>query len=136
LVSLGGAGVTSLRKTPSVETISAFLYCICGVVVLVRIYSIYVVKHCWPRNMTPVYGNSGAVRYFNIEIKVHNSWYAVILKGIGSFLFLSKMTLKNCRKKYKNHLRGDNHEVCTAVASCFPNYFRLYGPWKYKNVLR
>jgi hypothetical protein len=28
---------------------------------------------------------------------------------------------KNCRKNYKNHLRINNHEICTAVALCFPN---------------
>jgi hypothetical protein len=29
---------------------------------------------------------------------------------------------KYCRKKpYKNHLRSNNYEVCTAVARCFPN---------------
>jgi hypothetical protein len=26
-----------------------------------------------------------------------------------------------CRKSYKNHLRSNNYEVCTAVAHCFPN---------------
>jgi hypothetical protein len=29
---------------------------------------------------------------------------------------------KNAKKKpYKNHLRSNNYEVCTAVARCFPN---------------
>jgi hypothetical protein len=31
------------------------------------------------------------------------------------------MALKNFKKKYKNHLRSNNYEVCTAVAHCFPN---------------
>jgi hypothetical protein len=43
------------------------------------------------------------------------------LKGIGSILFLKNGLKKNCRKKYKNHLRSNNYEVCTAVARCFPN---------------
>jgi hypothetical protein len=28
---------------------------------------------------------------------------------------------KNCRKNYRNYLRSNNYEVCTAVAHCFPN---------------
>jgi hypothetical protein len=42
------------------------------------------------------------------------------LIGMGSILFL-KNGLKNiCRKKkYKNPLRSNNYEVCTAVALCF-----------------
>jgi hypothetical protein len=28
---------------------------------------------------------------------------------------------KVCRKNYKNHLRRNKNEVCTAVARCFPN---------------
>jgi hypothetical protein len=28
---------------------------------------------------------------------------------------------KNCRKNYKNHLRSNNYDVCTAVARCFPS---------------
>jgi hypothetical protein len=42
-------------------------------------------------------------------------------KGIGSILFLKNDLKKNCRKNYKNHLRINNYEVCTAVALCFPN---------------
>jgi hypothetical protein len=43
-------------------------------------------------------------------------------KGIGSILFLKIYSLKkNCRKNYKNHLKSNNYEVCTAVARCFPN---------------
>jgi hypothetical protein len=45
------------------------------------------------------------------------------IKGIGSILFL-KNGLKNiCRKNYKNHLRSNNHEICTAVALSFQNIF-------------
>jgi hypothetical protein len=43
------------------------------------------------------------------------------LKGIESILFLKNGLKKNCRKNYKNHLRSNNYEVCTAVAHCFPN---------------
>jgi hypothetical protein len=43
------------------------------------------------------------------------------VKGIGSILFLKNDSKKNCRKNYKNHLRSNNCEVCTAVALCFPN---------------
>jgi hypothetical protein len=43
-------------------------------------------------------------------------------KGIGSILFLkNRLKKKNCRKNYKNHLRRNNYEVCTAVARSFPN---------------
>jgi hypothetical protein len=28
---------------------------------------------------------------------------------------------KNCRQNYKNHLSGNNYEVCTDVALCFSN---------------
>jgi hypothetical protein len=28
---------------------------------------------------------------------------------------------KICRKNYKNHLRRNDYEVCTAVACCFAN---------------
>jgi hypothetical protein len=44
-----------------------------------------------------------------------------LVKEIGSILFpkngLKKIADKNC----KNHFRNNNHEVCTAVARCFPN---------------
>jgi hypothetical protein len=43
------------------------------------------------------------------------------IKGIGSILFLKNGLKKICRKNYKNHLRSNNYEVCTAVAHCFPN---------------
>jgi hypothetical protein len=43
------------------------------------------------------------------------------VKGIGSILFLKNGLKKFCRKNYKNHLRRNNYEVCTAVARCFPN---------------
>jgi hypothetical protein len=43
------------------------------------------------------------------------------VKDIGSIFFLKNGLKKNCRKKYKNHLRSNNHEVCKAVAHCFPN---------------
>jgi hypothetical protein len=48
-------------------------------------------------------------------------------KGIGStcILFLKNGLKKNCRKNYKNHLRSNNYEVCTAVALCFPNILDL-----------
>jgi hypothetical protein len=42
-------------------------------------------------------------------------------KGIGSILFLKNGLKKNCRKNYKNNLRSNNCEICTAVALCFPN---------------
>jgi hypothetical protein len=42
------------------------------------------------------------------------------LKGIGSILFL-KNGLTNFQKSYKSHLRGNNYEVCRAVAHCLPN---------------
>jgi hypothetical protein len=42
-------------------------------------------------------------------------------KGIGSILFLKNGLKKICRKSYKNNLRSNNYEVCTAVALCFPN---------------
>jgi hypothetical protein len=43
------------------------------------------------------------------------------LKDIGSILFLKNGLKKIGRKKYKNNLRSNNYEVCTAVALCFPN---------------
>jgi hypothetical protein len=43
------------------------------------------------------------------------------VKGIGSILFLKNGLKKNCRENYKNHLKCNNYEVCTAVARCFPN---------------
>jgi hypothetical protein len=45
----------------------------------------------------------------------------VHFKGIGSILYLKNSFEKICRKEYKNHLRSNNYEVCTAVARCFPN---------------
>jgi hypothetical protein len=46
----------------------------------------------------------------------------VMLKGIGSILFLKKNGLKKiCRKNYKSHLRRNNYEVCTVLAPCIPN---------------
>jgi hypothetical protein len=42
-------------------------------------------------------------------------------KGIGSILFLENGLKKNCRKNYKNHLKSNNYDVCTAVAHCFPS---------------
>jgi hypothetical protein len=47
--------------------------------------------------------------------------YVALIKGIGSILFLKNGFKKNCRKNYKNHLRRNDYEVCTAVARCFPN---------------
>jgi hypothetical protein len=47
--------------------------------------------------------------------------YPSVFKGIGSILFLKNGLKKFCRKNYKNHLRRNNYEVCTAVARCFPN---------------
>jgi hypothetical protein len=44
-----------------------------------------------------------------------------MLKGIGSILFLKNGLKIFCRKNYKNHLRRNNYEECTAVACCFPN---------------
>jgi hypothetical protein len=40
---------------------------------------------------------------------------------MGSILFLKNGLGKLCRKNYKNHIRSNNYEVCTAVALCFPN---------------
>jgi hypothetical protein len=36
-------------------------------------------------------------------------------------LISQKWFEKKCRKNYKNHLRSNNYEICTAVARCFPN---------------
>jgi hypothetical protein len=58
------------------------------------------------------------------------------LKGIGSILFL-KNGLKNiCRKNYKNNLRSNNYEVCTAVPRCSLNILDVIGLGNIKNVLR
>jgi hypothetical protein len=43
------------------------------------------------------------------------------IKGIGSILFLKNGLKIFGRKNYKNHLRSNDYEVCTAVALCFPN---------------
>jgi hypothetical protein len=41
--------------------------------------------------------------------------------------YFSKMVCKkNCIKKYKNHLRSNNHEICTPVAHCFPNNLDVF----------
>jgi hypothetical protein len=42
------------------------------------------------------------------------------LKDIGTFSlkWLEKILKK---KKYKNHLRSNDYEVCTALARCIPN---------------
>jgi hypothetical protein len=48
-------------------------------------------------------------------------WLKCDFKGIGSILFLKNGLKKLCRKNHKNHLRGNNYEVCSAVACCFPN---------------
>jgi hypothetical protein len=46
----------------------------------------------------------------------------VWFKGIGSIKYFSKNSLEKIgRKNYKNHLRNNNYEVCTAVALCFSN---------------
>jgi hypothetical protein len=37
------------------------------------------------------------------------------------YLISQKWLEKNCRKNYKNHLRSNNYEVCTAVVRRFPN---------------
>jgi hypothetical protein len=56
------------------------------------------------------------------EIRVMpNHLILLLIKGIGSILFLKNGLKKFCRKNYKNHLRRNNYEVCTAVAHCFPN---------------
>jgi hypothetical protein len=36
-------------------------------------------------------------------------------------LISQKCFEKDCGKNYKNHLKSNNYEVCTAVACCFPN---------------
>jgi hypothetical protein len=41
-------------------------------------------------------------------------------KSIGSILLIKNGMKYFCRK-YKNHVRSHNYEVCTAVARCFPN---------------
>jgi hypothetical protein len=46
---------------------------------------------------------------------------SIYFKGMGSISFLKNDLKKFCRKNYKNHLRSNNYEVCTAVALCFPN---------------
>jgi hypothetical protein len=52
------------------------------------------------------------------------SWSNVsktILKGTGYIFFFSKMAWKKIyRKNYKNHLRSNDYELCTAVARCIP----------------
>jgi hypothetical protein len=58
----------------------------------------------------------GKVSYYLLTIN-----FAYCIKGIGSILFLENGLKKNCRKTYKNHLRSNNYEACTAVAHCFPN---------------
>jgi hypothetical protein len=42
-------------------------------------------------------------------------------KDIGSILFLKNGLKQFAGKNYKNHLRGNNYEGCTAVTCCFPN---------------
>jgi hypothetical protein len=42
-------------------------------------------------------------------------------KGIGSILFPKNGLKKITDKNYKNHLRSNDYEVCTAVARCLPN---------------
>jgi hypothetical protein len=44
-----------------------------------------------------------------------------VVKRTGSILFLKNGLKKFCRKNYKNHLRRNNYEECTAVAHCNPN---------------
>jgi hypothetical protein len=56
---------------------------------------------------------------------VHQNWSRITssftVKGIGSILFLKNGLNKNLQKKYKDNLRRNNYEVCTAVARYFPN---------------
>jgi hypothetical protein len=37
------------------------------------------------------------------------------------YLVAQKWLKKIAEKKFKNHLRSNNYEICTAVAHCFPN---------------
>jgi hypothetical protein len=37
------------------------------------------------------------------------------------YLVSQKWLEENLQKNYKNHLKRNNYEVCTAVAPCFPN---------------
>jgi hypothetical protein len=51
----------------------------------------------------------------------------VYVKGVGSILFLKNGLKTICRgKKYKDHLRSNNYEVCTAVARCIPNTLDVF----------
>jgi hypothetical protein len=43
------------------------------------------------------------------------------LKAYRIYLNFQKWLETNCRKNYKDHLRSNNNEVCTAVAHCFLN---------------
>jgi hypothetical protein len=46
-----------------------------------------------------------------------------VIKNVRHRIYLisQKWLEKECGKKYKNHLKTNNYEVCTAVARCFPN---------------
>jgi hypothetical protein len=56
--------------------------------------------------------------YFHCKHKFSKFFF---FKGIGFILFLKNGLKKKCRKNYKNHLRSNNYEVCTAVVPCFLN---------------
>jgi hypothetical protein len=48
--------------------------------------------------------------------------YQKYFKGIGFILFIKNgLKKKIAEKNYKNRLRRNDYEVCTAVARCFPN---------------
>jgi hypothetical protein len=48
-----------------------------------------------------------------------------LVKGTGSILFPRNGLKTFSRKNYKNHLRSNNYEVCTAVALCIPNILNV-----------
>jgi hypothetical protein len=44
-----------------------------------------------------------------------------VFKSIEFILFVKNGLKKICRNNYKNHLRSNDYEICTAVAHCFLN---------------
>jgi hypothetical protein len=68
--------------------------------------------------------------YFNpwVEVTAVGSQIPEVLYSLVARYFypISQIWLKkNCRQNYKNPLRKNNYEVCTAVASCFPNMLNV-----------
>jgi hypothetical protein len=58
--------------------------------------------------------------FFNKVVRIHTLKMAYIT-NISSILFLKNGLKKICRKNYKDHLRSNNYEVCSAVAHCVSN---------------